>query len=214
MRARSSPVPAAGRLPLALRRNELHVAPQEVFMRRTLFMTLLALAIGAASAGAQTDIGVGAFGGMSIPIANDLSKQGPQFGVRIPARIAPWLAIEGFWAMSELGDAEEDFGGPTTFTRDGGEVNAFGVNALFPFGGDEFGEGIRFFPFVGLGSYSLAREGSDDVDDMGLNFGLGLGFFVMPKLTLDLRGEFAAIITDETSQKFGNVTLGATWYLF
>jgi len=183
-------------------------------MRRSVILTLLALALGVSAARAQTDIGIGAFGGLSIPIANDISTQGSTFGVRVPARIAPWLTIEAFYASSVLGDAEEDFGGPTTFTRDGGETTAFGASALFPFGGSEFGQGLRFFPFVGLGSYSLKRDGADDIDDLGLNFGLGIGMFVMPKLTLDLRGEFAAIITDDTSQKFGNATLGATWYIF
>jgi len=183
-------------------------------MRRSLVLTLLALAVGVSAARAQTDIGIGAFGGMSIPIANDLSTQGTMFGVRVPVRLAPWMVIEAFYANSALGDAEEDFGGPTTFTRDGGEVSAFGATALIPFGGSEFGSGLRFFPFVGLGSYSLTRDGADDIDDMGVNMGLGLGFFVMPKLALDLRGEFAAIITDDTSQKFGNVTLGATWFIF
>jgi hypothetical protein len=177
-------------------------------MRRTFFLTLLALAFGVASARAQTDIGIGAFGGASIPIANELSSPGPQFGVRVPVRFATWVQAEAFYSFSTLGDAEEDFGG-TTYTRDGGDVNAFGANALFP-----FGEGLKMFPFVGIGSYSLAREGVEDVQDMGLNFGFGLGFLPMERLVIDLRGEFAAIITGDTSQKFGNVTVGATWYLF
>ena len=177
-------------------------------MRRSVVLALLALVLGFGSARAQTDIGVGAFGGMSFPIVNDLSSQGSIFGARVPVRFANWVSVEGFYAASQLGDVDEEFGG-TTYTRDGGEVSAFGANVLFP-----FGEGVKFFPYVGLGSYSLKRDGADDIDDLGLNFGLGVGFPVMPKLFIDLRGEFSAIITDETSQKFGNVTVGASYFIF
>jgi opacity protein-like surface antigen len=51
------------------------------------------------------------------------------------------------------------------------------------------------------------------VSEIGYNGGLGIGFTPMPKFSIDLRGELNAIVTGDTSQKFGNVTLGVTYDL-
>ncbi len=178
-------------------------------MRKILATAVLALALGVGAASAA-EIGIGAFGGISIPILNDLSERGTQFGVRVPVNLLPLLTIEPFYAGSALGDVDETFGTPITYTRDGGDVKAFGVNALFTFGSPV----IKFYPFVGLGSYKLERSGAEDISDVGYNFGLGLGISPIPKLTLHLRGEFSMIATDETSQKFANITAGASYAVF
>ena len=176
-------------------------------MRRLVILVLLALVVGVPSARAA-EIGIGAFGGVSIPVLNDLSEQGTQFGVRVPVNLLPLLTIEPFFASSALGEAEEEFGG-VTYTRDGGDVTAFGANVLFTFGSPM----LKFTPFVGIGSYKLERDGAEEVSDMGLGFGLGLAVSPVPKFSINLRGELASIITDETSQKFANVTLGASYAL-
>jgi hypothetical protein len=176
-------------------------------MRKALTAALLVLALSAGVASAA-DIGAGVFGGVSIPVVNDLSKQGSQFGLRIPVNLLPLLTVEPFFASSSLGDAEETFGS-ISYTRDGGDVRGFGVNALFTFGAPMF----KFFPFVGLGSYKLERNGAEDISDVGYNFGLGLGFSPIPKIGVNVRGELNMIPTDETSQKFANITVGASYSL-
>ena len=177
-------------------------------MRRIFVTTLVALALSAGVA-AAADIGIGAFGGVSIPVLNDLSAQGTQFGARIPVNLLPLLTVEPYYGSSALGDVTETFGG-VEYTRDGGDLSAFGVNALFTFGSPLF----RLFPFVGLGSYKLERKGAEDVSDVGYNFGLGIGFSPIPKVAFNVRGEFNMIPTDETSQKFANVTAGASYSIF
>jgi len=176
-------------------------------MRRILTLALAALVL-IAGAAAAAEVGVGAYGGISIPILNDLSKQGTEFGGRIPVRVMPLIIVEPFFSTSSLGDVDETFGSQS-YTRDGGDVSAFGANVLFT-----FGENTRLFPYAGIGSYNLTRDGSDDVTDVGYNFGLGFGFPVIPKLLIDVRGEFTMVVTDETSQKFGKVLLGATYRVF
>jgi len=115
---------------------------------------MLALTLGLTSARAA-EFGIGAFGGVSIPIANDLSEQGSQFGIRVPVKLSSLFTIEPYWSTSALGEVEDTFGGPTTYTRDGGDVQSFGANALFT-----FGTGVQFSPFAGLGSYGLERDGA------------------------------------------------------
>lgn len=178
-------------------------------MRRVMLVTALALAVCAGSAHAR-GVGVGVFGGVSIPILNDLSKQGSQFGIRVPVNVLPLLTVEPYYAQSGLGDAEEEFGG-ITYTRDGGDLKSFGANVMLAFGGP-----VRFYPFVGLGQFTLERDGSADIEELGYNFGLGVGFDIPALIGLgaDLRGEFAMVPTDETSQKFANITAGLRYNFF
>lgn len=98
-----------------------------------------------------------------------------------------------------------------TYTRDGGDMTSVGANVLF-----SFGSSARFYPFAGIGRYTLEREGSEDVEEMGYNFGLGFAFDIpgLNGLGADLRGEFAMVKTDETSQKYGNVTAGIKYNFF
>jgi opacity protein-like surface antigen len=176
-------------------------------MKRIIPLVLLALVLGAGAAGAVgLKIGGGAFGGLSIPVLQDDSKQGAIYGLRLPMSVLPLLTVEPYWATSSLGDAEETFG-DLPYTRDGGKVTAYGVNALLTMGGP-----VRFYPFVGLASHKLTREATDDLTKTGYNFGLGLGFSVIPRLDVDLRGELNMISLGETSRKFANVTAGVSYH--
>jgi len=180
-------------------------------MRMILVTALLALIVGAGLAEASgIGVGLGAFGGVSIPVVNDLSKQGSTLGIRAPVKLLPMVTVEPFFASSALGDVSDDFGTPITYTRDGGKVSAFGATALITFGGDR----LQFYPFFGLASYKLTRSGAEDIKDAGYNFGLGLGISPISKVTVHLRGELSMIATDETSQKFANVTAGVSYAVF
>jgi opacity protein-like surface antigen len=177
-------------------------------MRRILVAAGLALILLPGWAGAA-EIGIGAFGGASVPILNDLSKQGSTFGVRVPVSLVPFLTLEPFYAASALGDVSEDFGTSVTYKRDGGDVKAFGVSALLPFGSPMF----KLYPFAGVGSYKITRNGAEDLTKTGYNFGLGLGISPIPKLTVHVRGEMSMVATDQTSQKFANITGGLSYSL-
>ena len=78
---------------------------------RRVFAAVLGLALVATRAQAA-DIGIGPYGGISIPVLNDLSKQGSTFGIRVPVNLVPLLTVELFYASSSLGDIEENFGTP------------------------------------------------------------------------------------------------------
>lgn len=175
---------------------------------KLVLLSLAALLIVTGTAHA-TGAGVGVFGGVSLPVANDLASQGSQFGVRVPVSLGPIVTVEPYYARSALGDVEETFG-PTTYTRDGGDVSSFGVNARL------FSPGVgivRFYPFVGLGTNRIEQSGLADLTKLGWNFGLGLGVAPVSRLWIDLRGELQAIVTDQTSRKFTNITLGVSYDL-
>jgi hypothetical protein len=174
-------------------------------MKKTAPILLLGLALTAGAAYAA-GVGVGAFGGTSIPIVQEDAKAGVLYGVRLPVTVVPLLRLEPYWTQTRPGDVEETFGG-LTYTRDGGEISAFGLNAMLATGGP-----LRFYPFAGIGSYKLTREATDDLTQIGYDAGVGLGLSPLPKLEVDLRAEFVVISLDETSRKSVNVTLGASYH--
>ena len=165
----------------------------------------LALSLGAAQAGG---IGIGAFGGVSIPIVQDDNGSGPVFGIRVPVSLLPLLTVEPYFSSVSGGEAEQDIGG-TTYTRDGIDITAFGANALFTFGGP-----LQFYPFVGIGSHSIKRDGSEDRTEFGFGGGLGLGFSPVPKVSAHLRAAANSVTVGDGSRTFVEVTGGVSYSFF
>jgi len=167
----------------------------------------LALLAPAARTGTIT-LGGGVYGGMSFPVLQDDQGQGSLFGARLPVRLLPLLAVEPFYSTSALGDKTIEASPGFEVTREGSDVNTFGVNVMVP-----FGTKTLLYPYVGIGSASFQRNGQDE-SFTSYDVGLGLGFTVMPKFSLDVRGELQAASSGETSRKMFNVTLGASYSIF
>jgi hypothetical protein len=176
-------------------------------MKLRIFLGALALALVPAAAGA-IGVGVGAFGGMSYPVLQDNAGTGSQFGLRVPFTLAPLVTVEGYYASSALGDVDETIAGQT-YTRSGPDVTTYGLNGILNFGG-----AYRFYPFAGFGSSTIKQASTEDLTETNFNFGVGFGFTLMPKLSLDLRGELNSVLTGDTSRKFGNLTVGVSYALF
>jgi len=172
-------------------------------------LVTLAICALAGTAGAAS-IGIGAFGGTSIPIVQDDNGNGATFGVRVPVSVIPLLTVEPYFAKSSGGDKDQDVGG-ITYTRSGIDVTSFGANAMLT-----FGTGMQMYPFVGIGSAKTKRVGLDATNTQ-YNFGLGLGFSPpVIKLSIHLRGELASVLepgNSESARKWANVTLGVSYGL-
>jgi hypothetical protein len=151
-------------------------------------------------------VGVGVFGGASIPVIQDDAASGTQFGVRVPVHPIPLLTIEPFYARSGLGDVKKTFGG-IEYTRTGFDLDTFGVNVAL--GGAGLVGGLPFYPYVGIMSQHLKRPGTDRTE-VGYAAGLGLGLSVPMGIAVTARGEFNLLKTGDTSRKFANVTLGVS----
>jgi hypothetical protein len=175
-------------------------------MRKHLLFALVAVTMSACPARAAS-VGIGPFGGMSIPIVQDDQGSGSVFGLRAPVQIVPLLRVEPFWSTSALGDKTVDLGG-TSFTRTGSDVKTFGLNAMLSLGGP-----VTFYPFVGIGTVKFERTGQDE-SFTSYHMGLGLGLSPIPKLSVDLRAELQAAAKDGASRKMGNITLGASYAVF
>jgi len=175
-------------------------------MRRLIALALVLLVVpgGVARAGS---IGLGVFGGMSYPVLNEEVSKGTLYGLRVPVNIVPIVSIEPFYASSNLGD-----GKVTTplgdLTRQGPDETAYGANLLLASGGP-----LSFYPYAGISQVTLKQDGANKTYTT-YQGGIGLGISLMPKVTIHVRGEMQMLVDGETSRKFGNVTLGASYALF
>jgi len=178
-------------------------------MRQGFFCAALLAAVAILpSRAVAASLGIAAFGGASIPIAQDDTDSGPQFGLRVPINLVPLLTVEPYFAYSSLDGVTETFSAGQ-YTRSGFDVTAFGLNAIL--GGAGLVPVVPLYPFVGIASHTLSRDGSDDIKETGYELGLGVGFSVPHGIGIDARGGFDFVVTNETSRKFVNVTLGVSY---
>lgn len=178
-------------------------------MRRLLLGAVLGASLLAAAAPAgAVSVGVGAYGGMAWPIVQDNMTQGFNYGVVVPVNVAPMVTIEPWYQGGAMGDVEETFAG-ASYTRTGPDVASFGVSALL-----RFGTSFAFYPFGGIGRYTIEQDGTEDVEQTGYRLGLGMDFPVMPKLRVFVRGSADVVKTGDTSRKFGNAHAGLSYDLF
>jgi hypothetical protein len=175
-------------------------------MKKTMVFALLAAALLTGVAGAAT-VGIGAFGGVGIPILQDDNGRGTEFGIRVPVSLIPLVTVEPYFLSSSGTDKTQDLGGGVSVTRTGIDVTGFGANAMLTMGGP-----LQFYPYVGIGSHKLKRDGVEETRTT-YSFGLGIGISPIPKFTLHLRGGLDAAVKDETSRKWATATVGVSYNL-
>jgi len=189
-------------------------------MKRLLALPLLALLMagGTVEAG-PVGLSVGVFGGLSIPVLQDVTTSsfspgdafgdtGSQFGIRAPVYAIPVITFEPYFSKANYKDHEEVFSG-ITYTREGFDATSFGLNAIL---GKPDGGGFHFYPFVGIGKTKLERTG-EEINKADYHGGLGFGISPAPKFSIQLRGEFSMVKTGDTSRKFTNANLGVNYRL-
>jgi len=179
-------------------------------MKRTIVLAVLALALTVGTAQAQSvGIGIQPYGGLSYPIIQDDTGSGALYGLRVPVKVIPMLTLEPYYLTSDLGDGSVEIGG-IEYERQGFDHTGFGLNAIL---GSVGGTGLHFYPFAGIGSHKLERDAYPEIKETAYNFGLGLGIGATPKISLEIRGELNMIVTDDTSRKFANATVGVNYGL-
>lgn len=179
-------------------------------MRASPLLVIL-LIISTAGLAAAATVGIGAFGGTSVPIIQEDTGGGSMFGARVPINFVSILTIEPYYATSSLGKKTQTVDG-VDFTRTGFDVKSYGANLIL--GTITGGAGFKFFPFAGIGQNKLTRVGSDDISEMGYTFGLGIGAAPTDAFSIIFRGEANLVKTGDTSRKFANVNVGLSYNLF
>ena len=138
-------------------------------MKTKILAIFLAIAL-TSSAFAVSDIAIGPFFGMNIPIANKDAKSGSMFGLQARFSPMPLVAIGGHFQSRKFGDPSEDFFYGSD-TKDGGKISSIGLDAYI---GKTAGTGANIYFMASLGSYKWKRDNQADVSKMAYQFGPGL----------------------------------------
>jgi len=176
-------------------------------MKQLLFVFgLILLSVSLASA--QTPkIGIGAFGGMNMPILQDDQDNGSVFGIKAKVKIIPIILLEPNITFGKWGDATE---GGIDFP--GSKISSFGINPIL--GGSPGAAGIKPFFLVGAGIYTVKNDDTGyDQSKLGYSAGLGIGIGVGPTLDIDISGRAIFAPQDGGAKKAVFITGGLTYYL-
>lgn len=155
-----------------------------------------------------TGLGLGAFGGVSIPIAQDDGEKGSVFGARVKLSIGGVLGLEPNLTFFKNGDWDLE---GLQESLPGSKFSSVGVNLLLGSSGPV--AGMRPVLFVGGKYYSEDNDLRDADSRIGWNAGLGLEFGGGP-IGLEVRGSLELMTLEGGgSRKWGHFTGGINYYL-
>jgi opacity protein-like surface antigen len=153
-------------------------------------------------------LGVGAFGGINIPVAQDDQSSGSVFGLLLRVKALPFVVIEpnvtfGKWGKPDPVDGVE-------LGIDGSKITSFGVDATF--GVLPGVPGLKPYFLGGFGIYKIKNDDTGyDESKLGFSLGAGLGIGVLPKIDIDFRGKFIIAPQEDSSKKAIFITGGVTY---
>jgi hypothetical protein len=180
-------------------------------MRRIALVLVVCLVAASAVSAQGIKFGVGAFGGMHIPVVQDGEKAGSIFGFKARWALGTFLTVEPTISFSKYGaDEVEGF----DYDIDGSTITAYGVDVTL---GNTPGQlGIMPYFVLGAGFYKQKNDALEAFDNVatkvGWSGGLGLGFGFSPKFALDVRGKVhVASAVEGGSFKSASITGGLNY---
>ena len=177
-------------------------------MKKLLMVAIGLLLLLQSASAAGLSVGVGAFGGVGIPVVQEDQAQGTVFGIRGSVKAFSVISLEPHITFLKYGDGEIDAVGDDF---PGAKVNGYGVDARL---GSLAGPGLSPFFFAGIGIYKTKNDDLQvDNSDVGLSGGLGLEIGVGPSLGLEVRGRLDVIGTEGGgSKKAALITAGVNYH--
>jgi len=152
-------------------------------------------------------IGVGAFGGMNMPIVQADQSNGSVFGLKAKVKIIPVLLLEPNISFGKWGDGENE-----GIEFPGSKISSLGIDAVL--GNSPGVIGVKPFFLVGAGIYTVKNDDTGyDESKLGYCAGLGLGIGVGPKMDIDITGKAVLAAQEKGSKKAVFITAGLTYYL-
>lgn len=179
-------------------------------IKRIVMLPALVLAVALMNDSAQaTGWGIGGFGGVSIPVAQDDATNGMVFGGHLKLSLGGMLGIEPNFTYFKNGDWEIDELPGEIF--EGSKLTAVGVNLIL--GGAGPATGFRFFPFAGVKYYNEKNDFRDFSDgSLGFNGGLGIEIGA-GSIGIEARGSAEVLPLDgDGSRKWIHVRGGLNYY--
>jgi len=177
-------------------------------MKRVLVIVGFVLLLAVSASAQAPKLGVGAFGGLSMPVLQDDQSQGTMFGARGRFALTPGIVLEPFFASAAWGDPDAVDGVELV---SGSKVTAFGLNAALGISPGK--PGLKPFFLAGVGSFKVKNDDTGyDESAFGFQGGLGFAFGLAPQFDLDIRGVGMIAPQESGSKKSLNILAGLTFY--
>jgi hypothetical protein len=156
-------------------------------------------------------IGVGVYGGLNMPLAQDDAGSGFLYGAKLRITASSFLALEPTLAYFRQGDTQVDIHG-RDMVLDGGQSTALGLNLIIGSAGPPAGMG--FYGLIGLASHAMKQDGAEDQNRLGFSFGPGLEARVGRNLgiSLDIRLHMVGLDGGGARKNIG-LSSGLIYYL-
>lgn len=154
-------------------------------------------------------IGIGAFGGLNMPILQEDQGNGSVFGIKAKVKIIPIILLEPNITFGKWGEPDPVDG---VVLGAGSKISSFGIDAVL--GGTPGAAGIKPFFLVGAGIYNVKNDDTGyDESKLGYSAGLGIGIGVRPKMDIDISGRAIFAPQEGGAKKAVFITGGLTYYL-
>ncbi len=179
-------------------------------MKQMALLVVLLLICSTVAVGQGLSLGVGAFAGVDIPVAQDDQAQGPTFGVRGRLKLIPIVTLEPNLRFTSYGKASIAGISPDL---DGSKITYYGVDGTL--GAPFSAPGLNVFLVGGIGMYKMKRDQtSQDETKTGFDGGIGLSIGLGPQLSVDGRGLMTVVPTEGGSSKKSFVLMAGLNYNF
>lgn len=178
-------------------------------MRRALLVAFLIVLMTPLADAQGVRLGVGAFGGWNIPVAQDDQSNGTAFGLMGRVRFLSIFVAEPNITFGKWGNPDVIRG--IDLGIEGSKINSYGINAVV---GNLPGiVGFKPFGFVGASIYSIKNDDTGyDENKLGYSAGLGVGLGLTPVFDVEVRGTTVIAPQEDGSKKAVYITGGATYY--
>jgi hypothetical protein len=178
-------------------------------MKRILLILAMVLLLTPLANAQGAKFGVGAFGGINIPIAMSDQASGSAFGFKARVKLLPILTVEPNLTLGKWGGPGVVDG--VDLEIDGSKITSYGVDATI---GHSLGsKGFKPLAALGASIYSIKNDDTGyDESKLGYSLSLGFGFGFSPLIDVDVRGKLVIAPQEDGSKKAVMITGGLNYY--
>ncbi len=178
-------------------------------MKRVIFSLLMLLLFASIGQAQVPQFGVGAYGGLNMPLIQDDQGNGTAFGIRARLKLIPVIMFEPNVMFGKWGDPDPIDG--LDLGISGSKITSFGVDAIL--GGGSGGLGFSPFGVIGAGIIKIKNDDTGyDESKLGFNAGFGFNLGIAPMFEIDVRGIAFIAPQENGSKKALLVTAGINYY--
>jgi len=178
-------------------------------MRRVLLIVSLLVILAPVVNAQGINLGVGGFGGLNFPVAQDDQSSGSVFGAMARIRVLSIFVAEPNITFGNWGEPDPVKG--FDLGIDGSSIDSYGIDATF--GGLPGVKGFKPYGCVGAAIYSIENDDTGyDESKLGYSFGFGFLLGAAPMFDIDVRARMVVAPQENGSKKAVYVTGGLVYY--